>query len=307
MNAIEIRDLSFEYNSEQSILNNISLSVPKASIFGFLGPNGVGKTTTLKLILSLLRNRSHGTIEVLGNNISNAYPNYLKHIGSLIEEASVYDHLTARENLIIWSRYYGIGAERIEEVLQLIDLEKANRKKVKDYSTGMKQRLGLGIAMLHDPDILILDEPTNGLDPIGINNLRSLLLKLKNQGKTILLSSHILSEVERLVDQVGIINNGTIVYQGTLDTLKEVTQKNIELTVSIDQPAKAHELLQQQYSCKLYNSVLKIIIKHTTEINSIAQQLIQNDIQLQQIIQPKMSLENIFLKLTSSQNLENEI
>ncbi len=185
-------------------------------------------------------------------------------------------------------------------MLELVGLNGAKNKKVKDFSTGMKQRLGLGIALLHDPDILILDEPTNGLDPIGINNLRLLLLDLKAQGKTILLSSHILSEVEKLVDHIGIINKGEMIYQGTLAHLQEVTSKNITIRITTNNPEQAHKVLSPEYPCDIENEVLNVQIESSRQINAIVSQLINQDIELRQLIQPKMNLEGIFMTLTRS-------
>jgi len=273
------------------------MNVPVGSIYGFLGPNGAGKTTTLKLMLNLLKNKRKGSISVLGNDISTHYPAYLEQIGSLIEEASLYSHLTAKQNLKIWSNYYKSTFSRIEEVLKIIGLAHTANKKVRDFSTGMKQRLGLGISIMHDPEILILDEPTNGLDPLGINELRELLQKLRNQGKTILLSSHILSEVEKLVNHVGIIKNGSIVFEGTLDQLNKMTMLESNIKVLVDDTESAIQLLQNQYSTQIIDDHLLISITSKKDINHIVRMLIDNDIQLYEIIQPKINLETIFMKL----------
>ena len=300
MNAIEIKDLQFSYDSKESILSDLNLEVPEGSIFGFLGPNGVGKTTSLKLILNLLKNTSSGSIKIFDQDIRDSYPNYLSQIGSMIEEPSVYDHLSARENLKIWSQYFDLDKNRISEILEIIGLSHAGRKKVRSFSTGMKQRLGLGIALLNNPKILILDEPTNGLDPIGINELRELLLHLKSEGKTILLSSHILSEVEKLVDHVGIINHGTIVYQGTLKNLKDITNKNLSVKIYTNNNSKATEILSSQFNCVNQAGYIDVTIPSLDEINQLVAILLENDIQLHQIIQDQLNLENIFINLTQS-------
>ena len=187
MNGIEINELDFAYKQKELILSQVTMNVPQGCIYGFLGANGAGKTTTLKLILNLLKNKSKGTIKVLGKDVNMHYPSYLGHIGSLIENVSIYSHLTAKENLKIWSNYYDLQPKRTDEVLEIIGLENVSKKKVRNFSTGMKQRLGLGISIMHNPEILILDEPTNGLDPMGINNLREFLQNLRDEGKTILI------------------------------------------------------------------------------------------------------------------------
>lgn len=297
MNAIDINGLEFSYSKNENLLQNLNMNVPQGSIYGFLGPNGAGKTTTLKLILSLLKNKSRGKIFVLGNDISSDYPNYLSNIGSLIEEPSIYGHLTAKENLKLWTNYHMLDGNRSEEVLSIVGLTHASNKKVSKFSTGMKQRLGLGVALIHDPEILILDEPTNGLDPMGINELRTLLISLRNKGKTILLSSHILSEVEKLVDYVGIIKNGTIVFEGTLEALNDIVILESNITIVVDDCIIANEVLEPHFSSQIIDNQLSIAISSNNDVNKIVRLLLDNNIQLYEVNLPKKSLETIFMKL----------
>ena len=217
-NIIHIENLTFGYSSNELVINGLNLDVPKGSIYGFLGANGAGKTTTLKMILSLIKSYS-GKISVFGKNTKSEYPKYLQQVGSLIENPSFYGHLSAKENLKIWSNYFHSDQNRIQEVLDIVDLGKHSNKKTEQYSTGMKQRLGLATALLHDPQLLILDEPTNGLDPMGIIELRKVLNRLNDEGKTIILSSHILPEVEKIVSHLGILKNGGLVFEGTIAEL----------------------------------------------------------------------------------------
>ncbi|WP_242215339.1 lantibiotic protection ABC transporter ATP-binding protein [Bacillus cereus group sp. BfR-BA-01383] len=198
---------------KQSVVQNISLSVPKYSIYGLLGPNGAGKSTTLKMITGMLTPTS-GEIYFDGHTWTRRD---LHSIGALIESPPLYENLTARENLLVRTTVLGLPKSRIDEVLRVVELENADRKKAREFSMGMKQRLGIAIALLNHPKFLILDEPMNGLDPFGIQELRELILSFPGKGITVILSSHILSEVSQIADHVGIISNGVLGYQGKLN------------------------------------------------------------------------------------------
>ena len=198
---------------KQSVVQNISLSVPKYSIYGLLGPNGAGKSTTLKMITGMLTPTS-GEIYFDGHKWTR---HDLHSIGALIESPPLYENLTARENLQVRTTVLGLPKSRIDEVLHVVELENTDKKKAKDFSMGMKQRLGIAIALLNHPKFLILDEPMNGLDPFGIQELRKLILSFPGKGITVILSSHILSEVSQITDHVGIISGGVLGYQGKLN------------------------------------------------------------------------------------------
>lgn len=218
-NILETKALTYAFSRDQPILNAIDLAVPTGSIYGFLGPNGAGKTTTLKLVLGLLKPRQ-GQISFWGQSFHQHRLDILRRVGSFIESPSLYGHLTARENLLVWQKIYRCPATAIPHVLQLTDLSGTRTKKVRQFSLGMKQRLAIAVALLHDPALLILDEPTNGLDPQGIVDIRQLLQKLnREQGTTIIVSSHLLSEVAKLVTHTGIIHKGNMLFQGTLNEL----------------------------------------------------------------------------------------
>lgn len=197
----------------QIVVDNTSLSIRKNSVFGLLGPNGAGKSTMLKMITGIMTPNSG---EILFENRPWSRAD-LKDIGALIESPAVYPNLTAMENLKVACTLYGLSDTRAEEVLNIIDLENVGKKKVKNFSMGMKQRLGIGIAIINKPKLLILDEPTNGLDPIGIEELRKLIRSFPPQGMTVILSSHILSEVAQVADEIGIISNGIIGYTGKIN------------------------------------------------------------------------------------------
>ena len=201
-------------------IRDINLHIPQTGIYGFLGPNGAGKTTTLKLLLGLIRPDS-GTISICGQSLTERTRlKSLREIGSLIENPSGYAHLTGLENMQIVAKLKNVPFSQIGDVLKVVDLYQQRDKKLKNYSLGMKQRLGLAMALLGNPKILILDEPTNGLDPAGIQEMRCLLKSfVTDRDMTILISSHLLSEIEQLADSVGIINQGEMVYEGRLSDL----------------------------------------------------------------------------------------
>jgi len=205
---LETRGLN-KYYGEQLAVKDVSLKIPRGSIYGLLGPNGAGKTTTLKMLTGLLY-PSSGEIIVFNEPWQRKH---LERIGALIESPSLYGNLTAVENLLVHSKLMGLPKERIYEVLEIVDLKNTGKKLVSKFSMGMKQRLGIAVALLGHPELLILDEPTNGLDPIGIQELRELIRSFPQRGITVILSSHILTEVSQLVDHIGIISDGELKYQ----------------------------------------------------------------------------------------------
>lgn len=217
MNVIETSELSHFYGKQQ-VLNKLDLKIPENSIYGLLGRNGAGKSTTLKLLLGLLR-LQEGRICYWG---STEYDHTLFYrIGNMIETPALYNFLTVEEHLKMLDILFEKGTGRIDEVLELVGLSGERRKKASRLSTGLKQRLAIALALFREPDILILDEPINGLDPLGIIDIRELLLKLQQQGKTILLSSHIIPEMEKLCTHIGIIENGELKFQGDLANIPE--------------------------------------------------------------------------------------
>lgn len=202
-------------------VKNVNLAVPQGCIYGFLGPNGAGKTTTMKLLLGLIQ-PDGGTVEILGQKMSprNRFDINMR-TGSLIESPGFYGHLTGQENLEIIARYKNLGTADIKEALYTVSLYDRKDDKVKNYSLGMKQRLGIAMALMGKPELIILDEPTNGLDPAGINEIRNLVKSIPEKcGSTVIISSHLLSEVEQIADYVGIINKGKMIYQGLLSELE---------------------------------------------------------------------------------------
>jgi lantibiotic transport system ATP-binding protein len=299
--TISTQKLTYRFSANETVLNNIQLEVPKGSIYGFLGPNGAGKTTTLKLILGLLR-KQEGTIVVFDQDFEKNRNVILKKVGSLIEAPSLYAHLTAKENLAIWQKIYQCPKERIDEVLEIVGLSHTGKKKAGKFSLGMKQRLSIAIALLHQPELLILDEPTNGLDPSGILEIRELLTKInQEQGITILISSHLLSEIEKLVTHVGIINKGQLLFQGTLDDLHQLQKEGSQLVIETNQAQAAKELLASfSEDVLIQDNILTMPSCDKNTIAKMNETLVKNGIDVYQISVNKNNLENIFMDLTKA-------
>lgn len=215
----ETKGLSKQYGQQMAV-DNVSLHIKRNTVYGLLGPNGAGKSTTLKMMVGLIKPTS-GEIYFNGESWSRKC---LSRIGALIESPSLYGNLTAEENLLVHTKLLGIAKEKIHEVLEIVDLKDTGKKRASQFSMGMKQRLGIAIALLNDPEFLILDEPTNGLDPFGIQALRELIASFPQRNITVLLSSHILSEVAQVVDDIGIISNGELLFQGTPDPDKNLEE-----------------------------------------------------------------------------------
>ena len=214
-----------KYFKKQKAVDNVSITVRENSIYGLLGPNGAGKSTTLKMITGMLR-PTNGKVLFNGHDWTRKD---LEQIGALIETPPLYDNLSAAENLEVRAKLLGVPKARIDEVLEIVDLQNTGRKKAGQFTMGMKQRLGIAIALLNNPKLLILDEPTNGLDPIGIQELRSLIRSFPSQGITVILSSHILSEVQLIADDIGIISNGILGYEGQMNKDEDLENLFIEV------------------------------------------------------------------------------
>lgn len=229
MLAVETRDLCHRHPNGGPSLHAIDLRVPEGCIYGFLGANGAGKSTTMRLLLGLLRPAS-GDIAIFGRSMPQARRHILAMTGAMIESPALYAHLSARENLALLQLARGLPVARIDAVLDSVDLAHTGRRPAGQFSLGMKQRLGIAAALLHAPRLLILDEPTNGLDPNGIVAMRDLLRRLHADGITIVLSSHLLAEIERLADHVGVLHAGRLVFQGTIDALRRTHARNATVT-----------------------------------------------------------------------------
>ena len=299
MNIIETNNLTHRFSEKEIVLNEIAIQVPEGSIYGFLGPNGEGKTTTLKLILGLLK-KQQGTISVFGKPFNENRIEILKNIGSLIEAPSLYAHLTARENLLIWQKVYQCPKERINEVLQIVGLENTGKKKAGKFSLGMKQRLSIAVALLHKPSLLILDEPTNGLDPSGIIEMRQLLIKINQEEKvTIVISSHLLMEIEKLVTHIGIINKGAILFQGTLDEL-HLKQSSYVVFDTNNIEGTTELMNKHNLSPITLNGQVSLATTDKAIISKINAELVNHNIEVYEISIAKNDLESIFIDLTKN-------
>lgn len=296
---IKTENLSYSYSKGIKTLENINLTVKEGDIYGFLGPNGSGKTTTLRLLLGLLKNQN-GKIGLFGKGLQNDRSEILKNIGSLIESPSLYSHLSAKENLEIYRNVYNQPKSRIDEVLKITDLLEVGKKSVKEYSLGMKQRLAIALALLPKPKLMILDEPTNGLDPTGIIDLRNLIKKLnREEGITFVISSHILPEIEKLVNRIGIISKGKIQFQGSLKELQELQQKHIFLHINTSDNDKALSLLDS-YQPKTGNGEILLNSQDSNQSAQINRLLVQENIDVYDLHTVRPTLETIFVNLTNT-------
>ena len=278
------------------IINNLSLDLYEGDILGFIGPNGAGKTTTIKMILGLT-SINKGTININGYDITKNFEIAIKNIGAIVENPDMYSYLTGYDNLLISAKLYQIKKERIDEVVKLVGLTKRINDKVRKYSLGMKQRLGIAQAILHKPKLLILDEPTNGLDPDGIKDLRIILKKLSKEGMAIIVSSHILNELETFVNKLCIIKNGQIIYN---KTKKELNTNQKKYIIEIN-----------NINIKNIINEYKIIDSNHIEINTnkeniplILKKLISKNINIYEIKEERKKLEEIFTEYTKGNTID---
>lgn len=296
---IEVNSLSKNFKDLRAV-NSLNLNVFEGDVFGFLGPNGAGKSTTIRMLLSLIK-PSEGSIKLFGKSLENNRIEILKRIGAIVEKPDFYGYLSAYKNLEILGKISGkeISKNRIMEVLELVGLNKRYKSKVKTFSHGMKQRLGLGQALLHDPDLIILDEPTTGLDPQGMKEIRDLILHLsKEKKKTIFLSSHILHEVELVANRMIIINKGTTKVEGYVNDL--LNAKKLKVSFEVNNEEDTIKILDQSgWKNKLeYNA--KSVFMFSLENDEIAQlnkYLVENGIAVSAVV-PTRSLEDYFLQIT---------
>lgn len=299
MHCIETHDLSHRFSSQETILDKINLAVPQGSIYGFLGPNGAGKTTTLRLVLGLLK-KQEGQIRLFGKTFEEDRTDILRKTGSLIEAPSLYAHLTAEENLQVLQKVYQCPKNRIKEVLEIVGLSQTGKKKAGRFSLGMKQRLSIAMALLHRPELLILDEPTNGLDPNGIIEIRELLKKLNAEEKvTIVISSHLLAEIEKLVTHLGIIHKGKLMFQGTMQALHQEQTNTSTIVFDTSHPEKTLEVIRHfGLMPAIHEDRVVISLTSRETIAAINSKLVNAGINVYQIASQRNDLESIFIDLT---------
>jgi len=301
-NSISVQNLTKIFESKPfgkngiTALDDVSFSIEKGIIFGLLGPNGAGKTTLIKILLGIVF-PSKGTAEILDENIENW--RVRKKIGYLPENHKFPNYLTGEEVIVYNAKMSGFhidkNSPKISEVLNLVKMEKWRKTKIKKYSKGMLQRLGLAQAIVHDPEIVFLDEPTDGVDPIGRKEIRDILVELKEKGKTIFINSHLLSEVELVTDKVAILNEGKLVKFGTVDELT-VDRQICEIQIENDLPEETLTLLKQNFSFSSDNHILTLEIKNNDDTNKFMDELRKNNVNILSVNQKKSSLEDTFIK-----------
>jgi len=298
MNIIETKNLSKKYKTQMRV-DHLNLKVPKGCVYGFLGPNGAGKTTTLKLILGLIH-PSAGKVMIFGEEMMEKNRlTILKDTGSLIESPSYYGHLTGEENLRIAAKLKGLPEKEVLEALHTVRLREQKDKLVKHYSLGMKQRLGIAMALLGNPKILILDEPTNGLDPAGIQEMRELIMALPSTfDMTVMVSSHILNEIEQMADMVGIISNGRLVFQDTMEKLHAMSRQRLFFRVS-DKDTALEVFRSRKISAEeSEDGYLGIPVLEDRLIAVLLKDLLDGGIFVYRLEERRKSLEDIFFELT---------
>lgn len=297
--VVHIRNLSKTYGKRLAV-DNLNLEVKRGEIFGFLGPNGAGKTTTIRMMLGLIA-PSGGSVEMLGADIFEHRARILPRVGALVETPALYLYLSGRNNLrVVGDALGGVPKARIDEVLELVGLQHRQKDRVRTYSLGMKQRLGVAIALLQDPDVLVLDEPANGLDPAGIVEMRDLMHQLAAEGKTVFISSHLLTEVQQICTRVAIINLGKLV---TESTIEELTNGSGEFAVRLERATEALALVQAQSwgrSARLDNQGALITAAPGNRGRELNLFLVQAGFAPDTITQATQDLEQVFLQLTGN-------
>jgi lantibiotic transport system ATP-binding protein len=293
---IETENITRNFGSVKAV-DGVNLQVPPGSVYGFLGPNGAGKTTTIRMLLGLIRPDA-GDVHLFGRSLSEQRLDLLRRVGSLVEAPSLYPHLTGWENLELIRRMVGGKPSEVEHALAIVRMEGAAHRLVREYSLGMRQRLGLAVALFGRPELLILDEPTNGLDPAGIHEVRELICSLPREGLTIFLSSHLLSEIEQMATQIGIIHAGRLIFQGNPDELRARYQEHATLTT--DRLEASRQLLLQSgwQAAHLENHHLSVPVNGPSDLALINSQLVRAGHQVYHLNLAQPSLEDIFLTLT---------
>lgn len=293
---VETRGLTKRYGSVTAV-EDLNLTVRRGEVYGFLGPNGAGKTTTLRMLLGLVRPTA-GTARVLGEEPGSAES--LEGVGALVESPAFYPYLSGRDNLRVMARYAGVGRERVEEALRTVELSERAKDRFKKYSLGMKQRLGVAAALLKDPELLILDEPTNGLDPKGMADMRELIKRLGRGERTVLLSSHLLGEVEQVCDRVGVIRGGRLVAEGTVAELRSRGGGLLVRAKPLREAAEIARRISGVEEVEVADGLLRLAADpgRAAEIN---RKLVSAGLEVSELRPAERSLEEVFLELTGEE------
>lgn len=298
MLAIEINSLDFAYQKKQPILKNLSLHVPLGSIYGFIGPNGAGKSTTMRLISGIYPDDSK-KVSVFGKSISEQVPFIFEKIGALVESPTLYLHLSGEDNLRYIATVRNLGFDNIDPILELVDLLHAKKAKVKRYSLGMKQRLAIAMALLHEPELLLLDEPVNGLDPTGMIEIRELLVRInKEKGTTIFISSHLLGEIEKMCTHVGIIAKGEIKFEGSMSELSQsFSGCSLEIETELNENHVAWLQTHFEHAIITESRQISIELSEKKQTPDFIKRLVSQDIPIYGV-KNKGGLEEWFLNIT---------
>ncbi|AQS54858.1 ABC transporter ATP-binding protein [Novibacillus thermophilus] len=298
--VIETNALTRRYGKRTAV-DRVDLCVPRGEIYGFLGPNGAGKTTTIRMLLGLIRPTA-GTVRLFGENFHRHRMSVLRRVGSLVESPSYYGHLTGAENLEVVRRLLGAPKKRIAEALEIVRLTEAADRPVKGYSLGMKQRLGIAIALLGHPELLILDEPTNGLDPAGIQEMRRLIKDMpRKYGMTVLVSSHLLSEIDQISTQVGIIHEGRLIFQDRIEALRQ--KSGPRTAIGVDRMREASAVLEGSgWRPHIEDGLLWLDETEPEQVSRVNALLVKNGFSVYRLEEVKPSLEEVFLELTGKGN-----
>lgn len=286
----------------KTIIDDLSFAVKRGEVYGFLGPNGSGKTTTIRMMLGLI-SMTKGEIFIEGHSIKKDRAKAVSYVGAIVENPELYKYMTGYKNLIHFARMSAtpVSEERIQEIVKIVDLERAIHDKVKTYSLGMRQRLGIAQALLHNPSILILDEPTNGLDPAGIHELRDYLRKLaSDENIAVVVSSHLLSEIELMCDRVVIIQNGQYVDEHTIKGV-DTTHQKLPVVFEVDDRVYAKQLLEPYGILSADLNTVTVELEKG-QVPDVIHLLVQNNIRIYQVNTKKESLEDMFLSLTQGGN-----
>ena len=294
--VLELKNVSKSFE-KRKIIDNLNLEVEEGEIYGFLGPNGSGKTTTIKMILRLI-NSDSGEIKVNGYDTKKQFEKAMECIGAIVENPDLYKYMSGIDNLRLHARIRNIDEKRIKEVLELVELKGREKDKVGKYSLGMKQRLGLALTLLHKPKVLILDEPTNGLDPAGIKKLRDILKEISHkEGVAVFVSSHILSEMQLMCDRVAVLDNGKIVKVEKISDTNEEKEEVVEIKVR--NIKKAVKILKEEFNLdvKIENNKINITVR-TEKLPEVIKKLAIADTEIQLVIPKEHTLEDIFFDET---------
>lgn len=299
--VLEIKNVS-KYFGKTKVVDNVSFEVKEGEILGFLGPNGAGKTTTIKMILGLL-SIDEGSITINGYDVKKNFEKAMEYIGGIVENPDMYGYMSAVDNLKLHAKIRNVNYSEVYKTLELVGLQKSMNQKVSKYSLGMKQRAGLALSLLHSPKILILDEPTNGLDPVGIKELRDILKKLTSEkGIAVLVSSHILSEMELMCDRVVVINEGKFVKSQSLSGEKDNEEAMVKYEIKVKQLEKAKNIFKEKIKkdIKIEDNKIFVTLKRS-EVSGVLKSLVLEDVDVDSATEYENTLENMFFDVTKGE------